>query len=238
MKVVILAAGLGSRLDHSEERLPKPLTQLSNGQSILQYQLEVLASFLSLDEIFIVVGYQKEVIMDRFPHLMYIYNPYFAEENTAKSLGRALRKIQEDVLWMNGDVVFHPRVIEKILTFRRTGMVVNQGPVEEEEVKYRADAQGRIIEVSKHVEQAQGEALGINFFTAQDLPNLKKNLELCQPHSYFEQGIERCIVADGQLVWAIPIEVTDCVEIDFSEDLVKANFMLEQWSTPKQKSST
>ena len=39
MKIVILAAGIGSRLGNP---LPKPLTLLKNGQSIMQQQIENL----------------------------------------------------------------------------------------------------------------------------------------------------------------------------------------------------
>lgn len=224
MKAVILAAGLGSRLHPVDaHHLPKPLTELANGKSILQLQLDNLASFISLDDVFIVVGYRKEAILDAFPDLTYIYNPHFSQENTSKSLWRALRKIEDDVLWMNGDVVFHPRVLEQVFQAQRTGMVVNSAVVGEEEVKYRADTHGHILEVSKQMSNPQGEALGINFFTKEDLPVLKKNLELCQRSDYFEKAIEMGIQHQHQVVWKIPVEAADCVEIDFPEDLEKAN---------------
>lgn len=228
MKIVILAAGLGSRLDKSEQHLPKPLTQLANGKSILGYQLDSLSLYLSLQDIFIVVGYQKEVIMNLFPDLTYIYNPLFAQENTAKSLERALKKIDEDVLWLNGDVIFDHSIIKQLLKGDRTSMVVNRTAVAEEEVKYRADEKGRILQVSKEVQSPQGEALGINLFKKEDLPLLKKNLALCQSTDYFEKGIELGI-QQGQTVWTTCIDVSQCMEIDFPEDLLRANQMLRKW---------
>ena len=111
MKVVILAAGKGSRL--GEKNIPKPLTQLSNGMSILQYQLDQLLRHFSYDDIYIVVGHHKELIMEAFPDAGFVYSPRYANENTSKSLLRALNKINETVLWLNGDVVFHPAVLQK-----------------------------------------------------------------------------------------------------------------------------
>jgi choline kinase len=230
MKVIILAAGLGTRLDEKALRLPKPLTKLANGQSILGYQLQALSSYLSLDQIFIVVGYQKEEVMNQFPDLIYIYNRDFAEENTAKSLGKALRKIDEDVLWLNGDVLFKKEMIPKILTFNRTSMVVNKSVVGEEEVKYKTDSQGHILEVSKGLLDGEGEALGINFFKKEDLPIFKRNLELCGISDYFEKAIDQGIKKFNQIVWSLPIDVSDCCEIDFPEDLIKANHLLKSWS--------
>lgn len=228
MKVVILAAGKGSRL--GDINLPKPLTLLATGQSILENQLDTLQRFISLDQIIVVVGYHKEKIMEHFPDLMFVYSPHFARENTAKSLIRALKKIDEDVLWLNGDVVMHPSVIESVLRESKTSMVVNVGTVGEEEVKYRLDDEGRIAEVSKNVLQAKGEALGINFWEREDLAILRKNLENCSDSDYFERGIELCI-EQGMSVWSIPVAQSLCTEIDFPEDLEKANQMLRQWYT-------
>lgn len=227
MKVVILAAGKGSRL--GETNLPKPLTRLVTGKSILENQLEVLQRYISLDQVIVVVGYHKEEIINRFPNLMFVYNSNFANENTSKSLLKALNKIEEDVLWLNGDVVFHASVIKSVLNIAKTGMVVNVGPVGEEEVKYRLDDENRILEVSKNIYQANGEALGINFWEYKDLAMFRKNLESCQNTDYFERGIELCI-DQGMSVNGIPVDQNLCTEIDFPEDLKKANQMLLEWS--------
>lgn len=225
MKIVILAAGMGSRLDDSADRLPKALTLLSTGQSILQYQLDAISRYFSLDDVIVVVGYQKETIKERFPDLHFVENLHFAEENTSKSLLRALQTFEDDVLWLNGDVIFRPDILEKL---NRTCMVVNRTEVGEEEVKYRTDAQGKILEVSKQVKIPEGEALGINFFKKNDLPMLKKQLEACKPMDYFEKGIEKAIQV-GVNVWCVPVEVNDCTEIDFPEDLIRANQLLHSW---------
>lgn len=228
MKAVILAAGLGSRLDSSDEHDPKALTRLDNGKTLLGFQLDALAPYLPLDQVFLVVGYQKEKIMEAFPDLTYIYNPLFKEENTAKSLLRALKKIDDDVLWLNGDVVFRNCIVGRLMQMKRTAMIVNQASVGEEEVKYRTDDQGRILEVSKQVLQPEGEALGINFFTKKDLGKLKECLAACLVKDYFEKGIEYGI-QEGQEVWSCVVEAADCAEIDFPEDLVRANQLLKQW---------
>lgn len=223
MKVVILAAGKGSRLGAGT--LPKPLTQLADGESILSHQLEGLSRYISLDKVIIVVGYRKEEIMEKFPDLLYVYNPDFAKENTSKSLLRALKKCDEDVLWLNGDVVFHPSILKSLFDQPKTGMVVNVGKVGEEEVKYQQDQNGRILEVSKAVVQPQGEALGINYVVRNDMEAFCNQLEQCAPSDYFEKGIEKCI-EEGMAVWSFPVENSLCTEVDFPEDLERANIML------------
>ena len=227
MKVIILAAGKGSRL--GDPNLPKPLTALSTGQSILGLQLDQIAKSISLDNVIVVVGYHKEMIMEVFPDLLYAYNPNFANENTSKSLLRALNKIDEDLLWLNGDVVFHPSIIPEVIDFNHTCMVVNVGQVGEEEVKYRTDKHDKILEVSKQVNHPQGEALGINLLKTKDLPFLKRGLENCKPQDYFEKGIEMGI-QEGLDIKCFPIDSSYCTEVDFPEDLGRANSLLNQWA--------
>lgn len=228
MKVIILAAGKGSRLGQGS--LPKPLTPLITGVSILGQQLENLSSYVSLNQILIVVGYHKEEIMERFPDFLYVYSPRFAVENTSKSLLRALEKCDEDVLWINGDVVFHSSVLKELFANPKTSMVVNVGKVGEEEVKYRQDSQGRILEVSKAVSHPQGEALGINYMVKADLEKFRKRLKECLPGDYFERALETCI-EDGMTVWSVPVDHQFCTEVDFPEDLERANLMVSSWST-------
>ena len=48
MKIVILAAGIGSRLGNP---FPKPLTKLNNGKSIMEMQIENITSRFDIDDI-------------------------------------------------------------------------------------------------------------------------------------------------------------------------------------------
>jgi choline kinase len=230
-KVIILAAGMGSRLGGGVDQL-KPLTRLAAGKSILEHQLEAISQYISLDRVIVVVGYHKEKIMEHFPDLLYVYSPNFSVENTSKSLLRALKKCDDDVLWLNGDVVFHSAILKKIFDDPKTGMIVNTGKVDEEGVKYCQDEKGRIVAVSKnipaHLPPPQGEALGINYCSKRNLDQLTRSLIKCAPKDYFERGIELCI-EEGMTVWSIPVDSSLCTEVDFPSDLERANEMIKRW---------
>src|SRR3954452_20301063 len=109
-QIVILAAGMGSRLGRS---LPKPLTELSDGRSIMQQQHDnIRAVFGDEGRITSVGGYRAETIVEAFPQVDYVYNDRYDQTNTSKSLLRALTTTgRHDVLWMNGYVVFDPRIL-------------------------------------------------------------------------------------------------------------------------------
>jgi choline kinase len=224
MKIVILAAGIGSRLGNP---FPKPLTPLKSGETIMGQQINKVSSYFNFDDINIVVGFKKELIMESVPDATYIYNPVFDQTNTSKSLLKALKKyVGESVLWLNGDVVFDKRIFDLLTPYinkNKSFVSVNNEEVGDEEVKYTLDKEGYIKEISKTVKNGLGEAVGINFISSKDISFLIKRLEECDNNDYFEKGIEEAILKDQIKVNAVDISKFNCVEIDFLEDLENAN---------------
>lgn len=226
MKIVILAAGIGSRLGNP---LPKPLTILKSGKTIMQQQIDNLSQYFDNDSINIVVGFKKELILESFPDQTFIYNQFFDQTNTSKSLLKALRKNhREAVLWLNGDVVFDAEILKELMpniVANKSFVCVNTQKVGDEEVKYTLDDSGFINELSKKVVNGIGEAVGINFISSKDINTLIARLEECNDNDYFERGIEMAIEKDSMKVMAIDISKFRCMEIDFREDLDNANKM-------------
>jgi choline kinase len=229
MKIIILAAGIGSRLGNP---YPKPLTKLRNGKSIMEQQIENLTAFFSIDDISIVVGFKKDLIMENFPDAGFIYNPVFDQTNTSKSLLRGLKKHQQSsVLWLNGDVVFDPKLITLLTPFiekDQSFVSVNNEEVGDEEVKYTLDNKGFIDYISKEVENGLGEAIGINFIANKDLSFFLNRLEECDDMDYFERGLELAIQRDKIKVCAVDISMYKCLEVDFEEDLRNANKLFSE----------
>ena len=228
VQVVILAAGMGTRLGRQD---PKPLTRLNDGRSIMQRQLDGLRAVLGADvSITAVVGYRKDLIMDAAPDLVFAYNPDFAVTNTSKSLLRGLRSTRDGgVLWLNGDVVFEPAVLEQTLpqlAADQSFVCVDTSTVAEEEVKYTLDGQGCIRELSKSVVGGLGEAVGINYVSSADKATLIEHLEACSHEDYFERGIETAIAERGLRVRPVDISQFSAVEVDFEDDLARANTLL------------
>ena len=223
MKAIILAAGIGSRLGNSD---PKPLTKLKNGESILYRQVEYLSEYIGINNIITIVGYKKDLIMESFPNLIYVYNNFYDTTNTSKSLLAGLHKIEnEDVMWLNGDVVFEKELLLKIIQCSQSCMAVNTNSVGEEEIKYNVFDDGNIKDVSKTVPSALGEAVGINKIIAVDLHLFKSNLEKCNNQDYFEKALELSI-QDGMKIMPVDINKYLCMEIDFWDDLEQINKQL------------
>lgn len=224
MKIIILAAGIGSRLGNP---FPKPLTPLKSGDTIMKQQINNISSYFNFDDINIVVGFKKDLIMESMPNATYIYNQVFDQTNTSKSLLKALKKyVGESVLWLNGDVVFDKRIFDLLTPYinkNESFVSVNNEDVSDEEVKYTLDSNGFIKEISKTVKNGLGEAVGINYISSKDINFLIKRLEECDNNDYFEKGIETAILKDQIKVQAVDISKFKCIEIDFLEDLENAN---------------
>ncbi|TQL47451.1 choline kinase [Homoserinimonas aerilata] len=226
-QIVILAAGMGSRLGRS---LPKSLTELSDGRTIMQQQFDNIHQAFGKDaKVTIVVGYKLEYIIDAFPEASFVYNEQYDQTNTSKSLMRALRASSSGgVLWMNGDVVFDPVALEraaKVVARDQSFVSVNTAKVSDEEVKYTTDAEGYIRELSKTVKGGLGEAVGINYVSSRDKAALVRQLARVDDQDYFERGIELAIEQNGLLVEPIDISDLYAVEVDFAEDLERANLL-------------
>jgi choline kinase len=227
VQVIILAAGMGTRLGRPH---PKPLTVLNTGQSIMAQQFDrIRTAFGEAARITVVVGFKMDLVMEAFPDALFVYNEVYSETNTSKSLLKGLRStVDGGVLWLNGDVVFDEGILESVskqVSADESFVCVNTATVAEEEVKYTVDADGFVQNLSKQVVGGLGEAVGINFISGADKPKLIERLKECGDQDYFERGLELAIAYDGVQIRPVDISEHGCVEVDFEDDLARANSM-------------
>ena len=117
---VILAAGLGSRLRPLTDHTPKPLVRV-HGVPILYNTLAALAA-CGVRHCTIVVGYCKERLKQACGEtfdgmaISYVESSVFERTGSAHSLWLAREVLLGgDVLLLEGDVLFEPAVIERLL---------------------------------------------------------------------------------------------------------------------------
>jgi choline kinase len=194
----------------------------------MKQQIDNLASVFGENyRVMIVVGFKLEAIIERFPEATFVYNELYDQTNTSKSLLKALRASNDGgALWLNGDVVFDPQVLSRVMPLIESDqsfVVVNTSKVSDEEVKYTLSSDGFIAALSKKVENGLGEAVGINFVSSFDKAKLIERLAEVDDQDYFERGIEVGIENDGLRFQAVDISDLYAVEVDFAEDLDRAN---------------
>jgi len=116
MKVVILAAGEGKRLRPFTETMPKVMLPIAN-KPVLEYVFDAVKK-CGIDEIIVVVGYKKEVIMKYFKNYKDIKITYVIQDKqlgTAHALLQAKNKIDDSFIVISGDNIIDSNSILKII---------------------------------------------------------------------------------------------------------------------------
>ena len=119
MKIIILAAGQGTRLRPLTDDRPKCMVEV-NGRSIIERQLDTMRACGMKDEdITIVCGYCSDVLKKKFDNtkIHFIVNEQYNITNMVCSLmcARALMESEEDIIISYGDIIYGEPVFEKIL---------------------------------------------------------------------------------------------------------------------------
>lgn len=172
MKAVILAAGQGTRIRSVHGERPKCLITAGD-QTILDHQLDAL-SIAGVDEVAIVVGYEKEQIMNhvgtRYDHvgmmIDFVENRAFASTNNIYSLWCARKWLRNDsFVCLNADVIFEPEILEAALQdTAQISMIVD--PEWRDETMKVVISDGRVIRMSKKIprDEFHGTYIGITTF--------------------------------------------------------------------------
>ena len=113
MKVIILAAGMGSRLRPLTNDKPKCMIKLLD-QTLIERQIKIFHSY-GINDITIVTGYKSKVV--DIPDVNYVNNVNYETTNMNESLFRALKPSNSSVLVTYGDIAFEPRILSQMLEF-------------------------------------------------------------------------------------------------------------------------
>jgi UDP-N-acetylglucosamine diphosphorylase/glucosamine-1-phosphate N-acetyltransferase len=115
-KAVILAAGEGKRLRPFTETMPKVMLPIAN-KPLLEFVFDAVRKS-GIDEIIVVVGYKKEVIMEYFKEYKNIKITYVTQDRqlgTAHALLQAKKHIKDSFIVLAGDNIIDSGSIEKLL---------------------------------------------------------------------------------------------------------------------------
>ena len=172
MKVIILAAGMGSRFRPLTNNKPKCMLKLSN-QTLIERQIKIFHS-CNINDITIVTGYRSELI--DISNVNYVKNENYETTNMNESLFCALEASNSPVLVTYGDIVFEQKIIQQMLEIRdgiRLAVNLNwkkyyqnrtMHPLSEAENVLVEN--GRILQIRKNISESLqnqqiGEFLGI-----------------------------------------------------------------------------
>jgi len=129
MKGIILAAGVGSRLENLGNSIPKTLLKV-NGKSILSFILEAFQN-AGIRDIIICHGYKPNKIIDfckKYSDLnfKFVENIEFNVTNNLYSLYLARDHFDDEIIIIDGDIIPHPVIIKDLVKQKKTTIVVDE----------------------------------------------------------------------------------------------------------------
>lgn len=175
MKVIILAAGQGTRLRPYTNDRPKCMVELK-GKPLLHHQLEVIEECgVNRKDIALAAGYLQEALVA--PGIKQYRNEQYATTNMVATLFAAENFMQtgEDLIISYGDIVYKPEVFKKLLATEGDLVVAADlgwydlwklrmdNPLDDAET-FKMTQDGKVLELGKKPnkrEDAQAQYIGL-----------------------------------------------------------------------------
>lgn len=237
-KAIILSAGKGSRLLPLTEDRPKCLIEFS-GRSLLAWQLDSLAAN-GISEVVVVTGFRDDLVdavAAARPGVRTLFNPFYHVADNLGSVWLARGEFDRDTLLLNGDTLVSPSLVEKVLAAEVGQICVTI----DEKDDYDADDMkvlregDRLRRIGKALEPGEYNAESIGFLAFRgDGPRLFT--EQVDRMMHTSEGTRRWylraidLLAPQVDVRTVNIRGEDWQEVDFPEDLAKAEALTARWA--------
>ncbi|WP_254545795.1 UTP--glucose-1-phosphate uridylyltransferase AglF [Halomarina pelagica] len=236
MQAVVLAAGEGTRLRPLTEDRPKAMVEV-DGKPILTHCLEQLVT-LGADDLFIVVGYLKEVIIKHYGDSFEGIPITYCHQREAKGLAHALLTVEEhiddDFMLILGDNVFEANLADVVRRQAEdradAAFLVEEVPYEEAS-RYgvcNTNDYGEIVAVMEKPEDPPTNLVMTGFYTF--TPAIFHACHLVQPSNRGEYELSDAVnllIQSGRTIDAIRMKGWR-IDVGYPEDRDEAERRLRE----------
>lgn len=228
MKIILLAAGLGTRLKPLTDNCPKSLLKISDNISVIERTIEMINNSCQC-EIVVVTGYKQnkfEEVLSKYSNCTTVINPFYRVTNSIASLWFAREYLNDDVIIYNSDVIIEEKLLKVILENNTDAAVFYDSSIGMEADYKVVEQNGKVILMSNELDDFSGEYVGITKFSKDSARHLKEKIEnmIDDEHyiEWYETAIVEMIFENQFIVEAVDVAHMEWTEIDNINDLIKA----------------
>ena len=235
MKIIILAAGLGSRLKEVTTEFGKAMVSLKN-HPLIDYALRFTENGLKNTK-YVVGGFGYEILKSHLsendlPNVKLLYNDNYRKGNLL-TLKTAIEEFNDDMLIMNVDHVYNP-VIYKIIVHNIsgiTGIVDSDRQLYSDDMKVLTDDWGNIVDIDKSLTRYNKGYVGMTTISRECIPvylsAVEKVTETIGENANVE-AVLRYLSATENKPKTLDISGFGWLEIDTQDELLKAEQALNK----------
>lgn len=236
MRVLIMAAGIGSRISRHLHGRPKCCVSVG-GRPLIRYTLELLTG-MGIQDIALVTGYQSNVIVQALDGCRYThyYNPFYPITNSIVSAwcARDFIAAGDDLVIMNGDVFAEEGVFRALMEDARSPLMLSDSTrIQEADYRFKWSPESTLLKYGKELEDAEttGEYVGIGKISGRDLWDFKQRVvDMVNSQDYncwWEEALYRT-VNEGKLVHVRDMAGLFWAEVDYIEDYMRIQAFVEE----------
>ena len=231
-RAIIMAAGLGKRMQPVTLSTPKPLVKV-NGTRMIDTVIQGLHQN-GIKEIYVVVGYLKEqfyTLEQEYPGLKIIENPYYNTCNNISSLYVARDYIENSIILDGDQIIYNTKILTPYFEKSGYNCVWTDTPTDEWLLNLTENV---VTSCSRNGGDHGWQLYSISRWTPEDAKQLKKHLELefKTKHNnqiYWDDVALFCHPEDYQL-GIMEMQKDDIIEIDNIHELASIDSSYKQFT--------
>lgn len=228
-RAIIMAAGIGKRMQPLTFETPKPLVKV-NGVRMIDTVVDGLRTN-GISEIYVVVGHLKEQFFEwgKEKGVQIIENPYYDTCNNISSLYVAREHLGDCIILDGDQIIYNPAILDPHFALSGYNAVWCEGETNE----WLMDVEDGVVKSCSRSGGSHGWQLySISRWTAEDGEKLKQHLEYEFDRSnrqiYWDDVVMFCHFKDYRL-GIREMKSSDIIEIDGLDELVAIDHSYQKY---------
>lgn len=234
-RAIIIAAGIGRRMQPLTYITPKPLVKV-NGKRMIDTVVDGL-KINGISEIYVVVGYMKEQFFEwsKESGVQIIENPYYDTCNNISSLYVARDHLRDCIILDGDQIIYNPTILDPHFTLSGYNSVWCEGETDE----WLMEVEAGVVRSCSRTGGSHGWQLySISRWSAEDGKKLRRHLEY-----EFNRGNRQIYWDDVALFCHFKeyrlgireMQKSDIVEIDGLDELIAIDHSYQRYLQKREQ---